>query len=77
MNYFDQSGFDVRCEWGLDGLAHVASAEVVIIVDVLSFTTTVEVAVSRALNWLVRERIVIVAIHSLLRRSLTHLRCSE
>jgi 2-phosphosulfolactate phosphatase len=45
---FDQSEFDVRCEWGPAGLREVAArAEVVVIVDVLSFTTAVDVAVGR------------------------------
>ena len=33
---FDQSGFDVRCEWGENGVRHLAhGADAVIIVDVL------------------------------------------
>lgn len=45
---FDQSEFEVRCEWGPAGLREVAArAEVVVIVDVLTFTTAVDVAVAR------------------------------
>jgi 2-phosphosulfolactate phosphatase len=46
--YFDQSKFNVRCEWGLQGVRLVGrEADVVIIVDVLSFSTSVDVATSR------------------------------
>jgi 2-phosphosulfolactate phosphatase len=45
---FDQSGFDVRLEWGKNGLRQLAPAsDVVIIVDVLSFSTCVEIAASK------------------------------
>ena len=45
---FDQSEFDIRCEWGEPGVAHLAPAcDVVVIVDVLSFTTSVEIATSQ------------------------------
>jgi 2-phosphosulfolactate phosphatase len=47
MSYFDQAPFDIRCEWGLQGVKQIAPSEVIIIVDVLSFTTSVDVAVSR------------------------------
>ena len=46
--FYDQSTFDVRCEWGLGGVKYVGdAADVRIIVDVLSFSTCVEVAISR------------------------------
>lgn len=45
---FDQSDFNVRCEWGEQGVAMLASiSDVIIIVDVLSFSTAVDIAVSQ------------------------------
>jgi 2-phosphosulfolactate phosphatase len=45
--YFDQAEFDLRCEWGMLGLNAVsAGADAIIIVDVLSFSTAVDIAVS-------------------------------
>lgn len=42
---FTQSAFDLRCEWGLQGINQLASiSDVVIIVDILSFSTSVEIA---------------------------------
>ena len=45
---FRQKEFDIRCEWGEEGVARLAPiSDVVIVVDVLSFSTSVEIAVSR------------------------------
>ena len=45
---FTQSEFDIRLEWGEQGVNLLAPiCDVVIIVDVLSFTTCVEIATSR------------------------------
>lgn len=43
-----QSGFDVRMDWGVSGLADIRSGiRSVVVVDVLAFTTSVEVACCR------------------------------
>ena len=48
MNFADQASFDVRFDWALAGLDHLLSgAAQVVIVDILSFSTAVEAAVSR------------------------------
>jgi hypothetical protein len=45
---FGQREFDVRCEWGERGVFVLAPvSHVIIIVDVLSFSTSVDIAVSR------------------------------
>lgn len=46
--FFSQTDYDIKCEWGLKGVEALAPvSDVLIIVDVLSFTTCVDVAVSR------------------------------
>lgn len=45
---FDQSTYDIRCEWGEQGIRQLAPrSDAVIIVDVLSFSTCVSIATSR------------------------------
>lgn len=46
--FYDQQEFDVRCEWGAHGVAALAPiSDVLIIVDVMSFCTSVDIAVAR------------------------------
>src|SRR5207248_9928302 len=46
--FFDQREFDVRCEWGEAGLRQlVANSDAIVIVDVLSFATCVDIAVGK------------------------------
>jgi 2-phosphosulfolactate phosphatase len=46
--FYDQAGFDARFEWGVEGIWRLAPlSDTLIIVDVLSFTTAVDVAVRR------------------------------
>jgi len=47
-NYYDQAGYDIRFDWGADGTKALAPlSDIVIIVDMLSFSTCVDVGVSR------------------------------
>ncbi len=44
---FDQSEYELRCEWGAHGVAQLAKiSDIAIVVDVLSFSTAVDIAVS-------------------------------
>ncbi|MFB9909336.1 2-phosphosulfolactate phosphatase [Allokutzneria oryzae] len=46
--WFRQAGYQVRLEWGPDGVTALGGdCAVLVIVDVLSFTTSVDIAVSR------------------------------
>ena len=45
---FNQADFEVRCEWGKQGILQLASiSDVIIIVDILSFSTCIEIANSQ------------------------------
>lgn len=43
----DQSTYQVRFEWGVDGLVRLAPSDIVVVVDVLRFSSTVIQAVER------------------------------
>lgn len=46
--WFDQQAYDVRCEWGANGVQLLAPhVDVIVIVDVLSFSTCVDIATDR------------------------------
>ena len=47
MTAFSQEAWPCRCEWGPAACTALAPADVIIVVDVFSFTTCVDVAVSR------------------------------
>jgi 2-phosphosulfolactate phosphatase len=48
MNWYSQAAYDLRFEWGLEGAKRLSSqADVSVIVDVLSFSTCVDVATAR------------------------------
>ena len=47
MEPFTQNDWTCRCEWGPGAVTALAPADVIIVVDVFSFTTCVDVAVSR------------------------------
>src|SRR5438045_1829788 len=46
--YYKQAEYEIRCEWGQAGVTHLAPhSDVVVIVDTLSFSTCVDIAVGR------------------------------
>ena len=48
MNFYNQSNFEICCEWGKKGVEQLSPiSDVVIIVDILSFSTCIEIANSR------------------------------
>jgi 2-phosphosulfolactate phosphatase len=47
LSYYDQHEYDIRCEWGIEGIrAFAPISDVIVIVDVLSFCTCVDIAAS-------------------------------
>lgn len=45
--FYKQANFDIRCEWGKEGIEKLSTiSDVAIVVDVLSFSTCVDIAVS-------------------------------
>jgi 2-phosphosulfolactate phosphatase len=56
---FDQSAYQVRLDWGIPGLERLAAADIVVVVDVLRFSSTlpdvvaagVEVELADAMRW--------------------------
>jgi 2-phosphosulfolactate phosphatase len=45
---FNQAAYDLRCEWGLAGVRALAPiSDVMLVVDVLSFSTAVDIAVAK------------------------------
>lgn len=56
---FDQSAYQVRFDWGIPGLERLAAADIVVVVDVLRFSSTlpdavasgVEVELADAMEW--------------------------
>jgi 2-phosphosulfolactate phosphatase len=48
MTFYDQAEFDIRCEWGLQGVEALAPiSDVLVIVDILSFSTAIDIATGR------------------------------
>ena len=53
---FDQHRYQVRHDWGVEGLSRLHPADVVVVVDVLRFSTTVTDAVARGESVALDER---------------------
>ncbi|MEQ8673459.1 MAG: 2-phosphosulfolactate phosphatase [Aggregatilineales bacterium] len=48
MTWFDQHAYEIRCEWGAEGIDHLAPVtDVFVIVDVMSFSSCVSIATGR------------------------------
>jgi len=48
MTYTDQTPWELRCEWGAEGVRHLARlSDAMVIVDVLTFSTCVSIATGR------------------------------
>lgn len=48
MSWFDQNEYEIKFEWGLEGAKRLSiESDVIVVVDVLSFTTCVEAALSK------------------------------
>jgi 2-phosphosulfolactate phosphatase len=50
MSYFDQLNFDICFDWGSQAIENLATADAIVIVDVLSFSTRVDIALGRGVN---------------------------
>ena len=45
---FDQFEYDIRCEWGINGVETLSPvSDVIIIVDILSFSTSLDIALNK------------------------------
>ena len=54
---FDQSTYQVRLDWGVAGLARLAPADIVVVVDVLRFSSTVTDAVAAGRDVVLAEAV--------------------
>ncbi len=45
MGVFSQEGYQLKLEWGIDGVTALRGCDVLVVVDVLSFTTSVDLVV--------------------------------